>query len=438
MACGAPTLESNGSSLEEVTGNSAILVDPLSLSEIVPRIRLRGPTANGRLTRRMPKILFLTPYSIEGASERYRIYQFLPYLEQRGFVCTVRPFAPPSLFRAIQEERPGTKLFDLMLSCIKRALDVNRAAEYDIVYILREAFPFFCPFFERAILKRNANVVFDFDDALHIGHQNFEGHRYSPVYKFKYGTGVNEVLKACAFVIAGSPTLAEHARQFNPRVAVIPTVVDLERYSTHPQQHEDRPLTIGWMGSRSTSPYLLQIEQALQRLSRVHDGEIRFRLFGDPRRTLDLPNFESRPFHLESEIDDLRSLDVGLMPIVDNAWTRGKCAFKAIQYMALAIPVVASPVGMATDVVENNVNGFLARTPQEWFEALSRLVSSAELRRRMGVEARRTVEERYSLQRWGPILADFLLDIVEGRAPRIEEQSVTAQIEGSAGSANLD
>jgi glycosyltransferase involved in cell wall biosynthesis len=361
----------------------------------------------------MAKILFITPNPMESASERYRIYQFLPYLERAGYACTVRPFASPELFRAIQNERLAPKLLLTPFSCLLRALDLALIPRYDAVVIHREAFPFFCPAVEKMVQRRHSKVIFSFDDAIHIGHQDTQKEKYSWIYKLKYGSGVNEVLGRSAHVIVGSKTLAEHALQFHSRVSIIPTVVDLDRYTYQARHARNDALTIGWVGSRSTSPYLLEIEPALRRLSEAHRGRIRFRLYGHPQRKLNLPNFESLPFSLASEIEDLRTIDIGIMPVPDNDWTRGKCAFKAIQYMALGIPTVTSPVGMATELVHHNVNGLCARTPEEWFEALHRLVRHADLRKRFAEEGRKTVEARYSLQTWGPRLAELLEQVLE-------------------------
>jgi glycosyltransferase involved in cell wall biosynthesis len=196
-------------------------------------------------------------------------------------------------------------------------------------------------------------------------------------------------------------------------VSIMPTVVDMERYTYRPPRAAAGPLTIGWVGSRSTSPYLLEVEPALRRLSDAYPGMIRFLFFGDPQRQLNLPNCESLPFSLSSELQDLERIDIGIMPVPDNDWTRGKCAFKAIQYMALGIPTVASPVGMTTELVQHDVNGVLARTPQEWFEMLNRLVRDGDLRRRFSEAGRKTVEARYSVQTWGPRLAELLEQVLE-------------------------
>jgi glycosyltransferase involved in cell wall biosynthesis len=361
----------------------------------------------------MAKLLFITPSPVESASERYRVYHFLPYLEREGFGCTVRPFATRALHRAVQDEQLAPKLLLTPFCYMRRMLHLAAIPQYDVVVVHRGIFPFPWPTLEKMFIRRHAKVIFDFDDAIHIGHRDTSATKYPWIYKFKYGPGVNGMMSHCAHVIAGNRTLAEHALKFNSNVSVIPTVVDLEQCAYRPSRNLNGPLTVGWVGSRSTSPYLLEIEPALRRLSEAYPGKIRYRFYGHPQRKLNLPNFESLPFSLDSEIEDLRTIDIGIMPMPDNDWTRGKCAFKAIQYMALGIPTVTSPVGMATELVHHNVNGLWARTPEEWFEALHRLVRDADLRKRFAEEGRKTVEARYSLQTWGPRLVELLEQVLE-------------------------
>jgi glycosyltransferase involved in cell wall biosynthesis len=361
----------------------------------------------------MSKVLFLTLSPINSASERYRIHQFLPYLEQAGYACTVRPFASRALHRAIQTDRLAPKLLCTPLCYLRRAIDFAELAHYDAVVVHRGIFPFPWPAMEREFVFRNPKVIFDFDDALHVGHRDTATTKYPWIYKLKYGPGVNEILQKCRHVIAGNPTLADYASRFNSDVSIIPTVVDLQRYTFEIVGAASEVLTIGWVGSRSTSPYLLDVEAALRRLSVVHSGKVKFRFYGDPNRKLDLPNCESLPFSLRSEIEDLRTLDIGIMPMPDNSWTRGKCAFKAIQYMALGIPVVTSPVGMATEVVQHNMNGLWASTSEDWFEALNRLVLDMQLRKQFAEQGRKTVETRYSLQTWAPRVLGLLQGVID-------------------------
>jgi glycosyltransferase involved in cell wall biosynthesis len=363
----------------------------------------------------MAKILFITPNPIESASERFRIYQFLPYLERAGFSCTARPFATRALHRAVQDERLAPKLLLTPFCYMRRMFHLATISQYDVVVVHRGIFPFPWPALEKMVIRQYTKVIFDFDDAIHIGHRDTAATKYPWIYKFKYGPGVNVMLSHCPHIIAGNKTLAEHSLRFNPEVTIIPTVVDLDRYTRQPSRAASDFITIGWVGSRSTSPYLCEIEPALRRLSEAHPSKIRFRFYGDARRQLNLPNCESLPFSLASEIEDLRTIDIGIMPMPDNDWTRGKCAFKAIQYMALGVPTVTSPVGMAREVIDHGINGFWARTSEEWFKSLDLLVANPELRARFAEVGRETVETRYSLQTWAPRLCDLFGRIMEGR-----------------------
>lgn len=365
------------------------------------------------MSRRI-SILFLTPSPIQSASERYRIYQYLPHLRRCGFDCTVRPFASEALHRAIQKQAVVGRICGVLSCALQRVRDLSALDEFDLVVIHREAFPFLHPFFEMKAIQRHARAIFDFDDAIHVGHRDTPSMKYSWMYKLKYGPGINIALQKCHHVIAGNRTLAEHAARLNANVTIIPTVVDLQRYTYQPPRETVNAVTVGWVGSTSTSPYLAEIEPALRRLSEVHKGNVRFRTFGDPKRKLALPDFEARPFQLDSEIEDLRTIDIGIMPMPDNEWTRGKCAFKAIQYMALGIPAVASPVGFAAELIHHGKNGLLASSEAEWFSCLDRVVRDGELRRRLSANGRITVERKYSLQVWAPRVADLLERIATG------------------------
>jgi glycosyltransferase involved in cell wall biosynthesis len=377
---------------------------------------------------RNKKLLFVTPNPIQSASERYRIYQFVPYLERAGFACTVLPFATRALHRAVQGERLAPKLLLTPFCYLRRMSELAAYSQYDLLLVHRGIFPFPWPALEKMLFRRQAKVIFDFDDAIHVGHKDIAAKKYPWMYRWKYGPGVNGMLSCCSHVIAGNRILAEHASKLNSHVSVVPTVVDLDQYEYRPPRRSNDRLTIGWVGSRSTSPYLLEIEAALRELGTVHSGKIRFRFYGDPQRQLNLPDSESLPFSLASEIEDLRTIDIGIMPMPDNDWTRGKCAFKAIQYMALGIPTVTSPVGMATELIQHTVNGFWARTPQDWFESLDRLVTDAELRKRFAGEGRKTIEQHYSLQTWGPRVSELLEHILEARCTiRASANSIRAE-----------
>ncbi len=217
-------------------------------------------------------------------------------------------------------------------------------------------------------------------------------------------------------MIAGSSELASYANRYTNRISIVPTVVDLERFVFRvPRPRADGPITVGWYGSNSTSQYLHWIVPALERLAALHPGRVRFRFYGDPAISFALPDFQALPFSLDTEIQDLQAMDIGLMPLPDTAWTRAKCAFKAIQYMALGVPTVLTPIGMAGDLVQHEENGLHATTVDEWFQALDRLVVDFPLRQRLALAGRKTIKEQYSLQQWAPRFADLLWTVIEDR-----------------------
>jgi glycosyltransferase involved in cell wall biosynthesis len=321
------------------------------------------------------------------------------------------------LFHAIR--RRGSLATKIVLGayCMLRRLDqVALAADYDLVVLHREAFPFLAPAVEDWVMARNRKVIYSFDDAVHVRRQEASTFNHPWLYNIKYGPGINRVIAGSVHVIAGNAVLAEHARKLNGAVSVMPTVVDLERYVFSPKRPDHAPVTIGWYGSNTTSPYLSALEPALRKVAEANPGRVRFRFFGDPSCRLALPYSASLPFRLDSEIDDLRQIDIGLMPMPDSPWTRGKCAFKAIQYMATGAAAIVSPVGMATELVQDGVNGLYARNTAEWYDRMQQLNDDVALRRKLVLEGRRTIERGYSVQLWAPRLLQLLENVIRGRA----------------------
>ncbi|MFN0084194.1 MAG: glycosyltransferase family 4 protein [Blastocatellia bacterium] len=359
------------------------------------------------------KVLFLAPNPIEAANTRYRIHQYLPFLQSRGIEGRVAPFLTSDQFRDFY--RPGgapRKAMGIARATIARMGEVVRARRFDAVFVSREATLFGPPLIEW-LLKNAAGrpLIFDFDDAV------FEPY-VSPTYGrlaswVKYPAKTERIIAMSARVIAGNEYLAAYARRFNSKVTIIPTVVDADAYSPHgaPRADAGQPAVIGWIGSHSTARYLELAAPALRRLAVRR--RFLFRVIGAGRE-IGIPGVEveNLPWRMASEIEDLRGFDIGLYPIVDDAWSRGKCAFKAIQYMAAGVPVVASPVGTTREVIAHNENGMLANSVEDWEACLDALLARPGLRGQLIEAGRKTVLDRYSLAVHAPRLAEVLESVI--------------------------
>lgn len=350
-------------------------------------------------------VLFLTKYARNGASSRYRSFQYLPYLEKSNIHCQVSPlFDENYLTHYYQFKR--VFLADLLRAFFRRLMALTTLKSFNLVVIEYELLPYFPPWLERYLNFLKIPYVVDYDDALF--HQ-YDKHTSWWVRHF-LGKKIADVMRGARLVTVGNAYLADYAAvQANAAcVEIIPTVIDLERYSrTVIKQPRTASFTIGWIGSPSTAKYLQAIAPALAKL--CESGRGRVCLIGSG--LVDLPGVpvEVLPWDEDTEVTILQQFDVGIMPLPDNPWERGKCGFKLIQYMACGLPVVASPVGVNSQIVEHGVNGFLAETPEQWQEALQTLLADAELRQRMGMAGRQKVEQHYCLQVTGPKLAGLLM-----------------------------
>jgi glycosyltransferase involved in cell wall biosynthesis len=345
-------------------------------------------------------------------SQRYRIEQWEPLLRERGVEIAYRPFESEELNAVLYEPGHwGRKLRLVSRSLARRAAHVREARGYDAVYLLREAALLGPPLFERLLRRSGAPLIFDFDDAVFERYVS-PSNGYLSYLKFPGKT--RTVCRLAAHVMAGNEYLASYARRVNRRVTVVPTTVDTARYTVEPRAANDVPV-IGWTGSYSTVQHLRTLAGALRRLALTE--RFRLRVIGAPGVSLD--GFEGLdvevlPWRSETEVEDLRPLDVGVMPLPDEPWTRGKCGMKALQYMGLGIPAVCSPVGVNSEIVRDGESGLLAATEDEWVEKLTLLLRSAELRARLGRAGRATVEERYSAAGQAPRVFQIIESVVRG------------------------
>lgn len=352
-------------------------------------------------------VLFVVPQPIEGPSSRFRVYQFVDYLAANGVDATVRPFLSSRLTPVVY--RPGAlaaKVGVTLWGGARRLADIAAAARCDVVYVLREAFPFGPPWLERALRGAAGKLVYDFDDAIYMPSIAFP----NPLDRLRDFDKPRKLIAMASRVIVGSEHLRDYAARFArepERVDVVPTVVDTGVYRPRPSRQASPGVTVGWIGTPRGSSYLHALVEVMRALASEFP-EVAFRFVGaepfDPRG---LP-IAFKPWRLEDEVQDLQSFDIGIMPLTDDEETRGKCGFKLVQYMSVAIPVVCSPVGANRAIVEPGASGYFATTPDEWLASLRRLVGDAALRERLGRRGRELAEARYSRQAVAPRLLAIL------------------------------
>src|SRR5256714_3200582 len=347
----------------------------------------------------MTNVLALTRYARLGASSRIRFLQFLPMLEQQGFTFDVEPLLDNAYVRSLYGGPPFGAA-SILSAYARRLRALRRRMRYDLVWLEKEALPWLPTWMEIARLEGVPYVV-DYDDAWF---HRYENHWLSPLLGHK----IDAVMRVAHTVVAGNDYLARRARQAGARhVEIVPTAIDLERYRDLPFVPPSGLTRVGWIGIPLNAHYLNIVGAALCAVST--DSTIKLHVVGAPvpRELGSLPA-ESFPWSEEEEIARIAAFDVGIMPLRDTAWERGKCAYKLLQGMAAGKPVIASPVGANLQVVRHGVNGFLANTTEEWVDALRTLAADPDLRQRMGTEARRTVEDQYSTALIVPRLAAIL------------------------------
>jgi glycosyltransferase involved in cell wall biosynthesis len=357
-------------------------------------------------------MLVLSPFPEEAAGTRYRITHYIPYLRTQGFDVTVDSFFTPAFFRFLyakgQYLRKALRFTGL---AARRLLTAARARRYDLVFIYREAFPVGPPLVERYLAARGAAIVLDFDDAIFLPNAS-EANWF--VASLKYVRKVATLVKLSTRVIVGNDYLARFARAHNPAVTTIPTCVDTTRFLPRASPRAVGPLVVGWIGSPTTTPYLSTLADVFRAVAARRPFVLRVSGAAGPLE-FDGVDLRIEPWSIEREVELFNTCDVGVYPLTDDDWAQGKCGFKAIQFMACGVPVVASPVGVNRAIIEDGVNGFLAATPEEWVDKLERLLADPDLRARFGAAGRRTVEERYSLRVHAPRFAATLRDAARAR-----------------------
>lgn len=356
------------------------------------------------------RISAYTRYGAEAASTRQRLLQYIPGLREAGIEVTWSGLLDDEYVRALGtgENYPKGKIAG---SYARRLWSLMSQAPGDLTWVYVDLFPYFPASLESLLLSRRGPVVFDMDDAFFL---QYDDHCKSLV-RTMLGGKLGRLLSRADAVTCGNPYLRDYAARFCERAIVVPTVVDTSQYTPR-SEDAGPPLVIGWIGSSSTWPNVRPLLPLLRQLCR--NGDVRFRVIGagagaeaDKFDGLDLVDWSET-----TEVAEVQRMDIGIMPLFDHPFQRGKSGYKLIQYMACGLPVVASPVGVNCDLVREGTNGFLAVDAEQWGASLGRLIADRELRQRLGAAGRILAEESYSLSSQLPRLSALFGSVVEGRS----------------------
>lgn len=353
------------------------------------------------------RVLFLTRYPVAGASSRYRVFQYLPWLEQAGIECTVQSLMDDRLYElSFSPGRTLAKIWFTARAVLRRLRCLARWRHYDVIYLQREMLPFGPPWIERWMKRRGAVMAFDYDDALFIGKPS----RYNRLASLLRAPGkVRETLGLVDLVVAGNDWLRDQAIAEGGRAVTLEVAEDTRRFDGI-RRDPGQPVVIGWLGSTSTVKYLRLIEPVLRELAARHPT-LRFELMGGGEFAMEGVPWKLLPWSLEGEVEALGRWHIGLMPLPDEDWARGKSGGKARTYMAAGVVPVCQAIGYNLQLVEHGRTGMLCHGPDDWKDALERLIGDAHLRQAMARAAREEVARRFAPELIAAQLAGLLRDL---------------------------
>jgi glycosyltransferase involved in cell wall biosynthesis len=341
------------------------------------------------------RIIFICPYPQNVApSQRLKYEQYFDHFRSSGFEIEVSPFISPAFWKIIYKRGFFLrKVFYTLSSYVRRFLLLFKLKKYDIVYVHLWATPFGPPVYEWILCKVSKKLIYDIDDLVYLKNVKSKSNALVPYIKGR--SKPIFLMKKANHVITCTPYLDDFVRHFNKKTTDISSTVDAKKYRPVNEYSNHRRVTLGWSGSVSTSKYFYLLANVLKELRARYEFDIL--VVGDDEVAIEGLTIEAIKWSEETEVSNLQRMDIGLYPLPDEEWVLGKSGLKAIQYMALGIPTVATAVGANFRVIENNVSGFLVDCDDEWIRVLSELICNAELRRQVGSAARKRVVDLYSI-----------------------------------------
>lgn len=329
-------------------------------------------------------------------SQRYRFEQYFSLLKANGF-----SFKLAYLINAADDRRfygaysPAIKLLLLLKFFFIRLMHVWESRTYDFIFIQREAYFIGGPIFERLFKLWGKPVLFDFDDAIWLPNVSQENAKWGFL---KFPQKVKKIIKLSDKVICGNAYLEAYAQQFTKNTYLIPSTIDLDYYQEDHSYREPGVICIGWSGSGTTVPYFDEITPALVRLKQAFGEKVKFVVYGAPQYVNTELGIEGIAWSPETEVAIINSFDIGIMPIPDTEWAKGKCSMKGLQYMALGVATVMSDVGTNKVVIQSGVNGVLCSDLDTWFTTLKNLIDDKSQRELLGRKGKETIIDKYSCQ----------------------------------------
>jgi len=352
------------------------------------------------------KVLLLSRYGSLGASSRVRYLQYLPYFRQLGIDVEVSPLFSNAYLKVLYEN--GRYRSEILAGYWRRIKSLIRITHFDLVIVEKEIFPFLPAWVESFLRFKRVPYLADYDDALfhrYDNHPNF-------IIRKLLGKKIDAVMRNASVVVAGNKYLAERARYAGAKkVEIVPTVVNTDHYKPCGSKKNDIPI-VGWIGTPKTSKYLKSLLPVFEKLK--NKMSVRFVAVGAKAEEFDGTVVEVWPWYEDSEIKSIQAFDIGIMPLADTPWERGKCGYKLIQYMACGLPVVASPVGVNCEIVSSGKNGFLTNSNEDWEKTLELLLNLTPAERlKMGTTGRKKILEWYSFQVQAPRLLSIIKEAVK-------------------------
>jgi len=359
----------------------------------------------------MKRILFLALHRPgRSPSQRFRFEQYLGLLEENGFICDFSYLISKKDDPIFYGKGNFARKFIILLKGIeRRSREVKFTNWYDLVFVQRECFMLGTSLFEQ-LFARKSKIIFDFDDSIWLPNIS-EGNR--KLRFLKNSNKTKNIIRASNMVFAGNNYLATYARQFSSNVKIVPTTIDTDQYVR--DYNPPGRICIGWSGSVSTIEHFEYAIPFLKEIKEKYGDQIIFKVIGDESYWNEELGITGLPWRLEKEVKQLSSFDIGIMPLPDDEWARGKCGLKGLQYMALKTATVMSPVGVNSEIICSGENGFLADSVDDWVDKLSKLIENEKLRQKFGKEGRRTVVKKYSVKALKNKYVNYFREAINGK-----------------------